>query len=285
MRHLSLLASSSACAAIVALFSSTAAAHIELVDPSPRYALPGNKACPCGEGDGNRQCDTPAAQSTDPNRSTNVTTFEAGSTITVVADEYIDHAGRMRVAFDPDGADLSDFNDNILMDVADPSESGLSMTNPHVWEFQIQLPDMTCENCTLQVIQVMNNITTAPVMDPAPLSTYYTCADIRLVPAGSLEAGEGGSSGSGGSANAGEAGGPSAGGAAGSGGAAAGSGGAPAGAAGTATSGAGSGSVDDADEGEEEDSGCAFRASENSSAAGWALALLGLAAALRRRQR
>jgi MYXO-CTERM domain-containing protein len=285
MRHLSSLVSSSACAAIVALFSSSAAAHIELVDPLPRYALPGNKSCPCGDGDSNRTCRVTAAESTDPNRSTNVRTFEAGSTITVVAEEYIDHAGRMRVAFDPDGADLSDFNDNILMDVADPSEAGLSATDPRVWEFQVQLPNMTCDNCTLQVVQVMNGITTAAVMDPAPLSTYYTCADIRLVPAGSLEAGEGGSSGSGGSANAGEAGGPSAGGAAGSGGASAGSGGTATGAAGTSTGAAGSGSVDEADEGEEEDSGCAFRASENSSAAGWALALLGLAAALRRRQR
>ena len=283
MRHLSSLVSSSACAAIVALFSSSAAAHIQLVEPSPRYALPGNKACPCGEGDGNRQCDTPASESTDPNRSTNVATFEAGSTITVVADEYIDHAGRMRVAFDPDGADLTDFNDNILMDVADPSEPGLSMADPHVWEFQIQLPNMTCDNCTLQVIQAMHGDTMNPVMDPAPLSTYYTCADIRLVAAGSLGAGEGGASGSGGSANAGEAGGPGAGGAAGSGGAAAGSGGAAAGSAGTSAG--GSGSVDAADEDEEEDSGCAFRASDSSSAAGWALALLGLAAALRRRQR
>jgi MYXO-CTERM domain-containing protein len=279
MRHLSSLVSSSAFAAFVA-FSSSAAAHIELVEPSPRYALPGNKSCPCGEGDSNRQCDVPASESTDPNRSTNVTTFEAGSTITVVAEEYIDHAGRMRVAFDPDGADLTDFNDNILMDVADPSEAGLSTANPRVWEFQIQLPDMTCENCTLQIIQAMHGDTMNPVMDPAPLSTYYTCADIRLVAAGSLN--EGGGSGSGGSANAGEAGGPSSGGAAGSAGAAAGSGGATGGAAGSATGTAGSGIADDGDE--EEDSGCAFRASENSSAAGWALALLGLAAALRRRK-
>ena len=156
MRHLSSLVSSSACAALVAFFSSSASAHIELVEPLPRYELPANKSCPCGDGDSNRQCDVPAEQSTDPNRSTKVTTFEAGSTITVVADEYIDHAGRMRVAFDPDGADLSDFNDNILMDVPDQSEAGLSMANPHVWEFQIQLPNMTCDNCTLQVLSLIH---------------------------------------------------------------------------------------------------------------------------------
>lgn len=286
MRYLSSLVSSSACAATVALFSSSAAAHIELVEPLPRYELPANKSCPCGDGDSNRTCRDAAVDSHDPNRSTTVTTFEAGETITVVADEYVDHAGRMRVAFDPDGADLADFNDNILMDVADPSESGLSMANPHVWEFQIQLPNMTCDNCTLQVIQVMNGNTTTPVTDPAPASTYYSCADIRLVAAGSTDEGDSaGGSGSGGSANAGEAGGPSSGGAAGSGGAAAGSGGRASGggAAGTATGAAGTGIADDADD--EEDSGCSFRASEHGSAAGWALALLGLATAFRRRQR
>jgi MYXO-CTERM domain-containing protein len=297
MRHLSSLVPSfafsslvpsGACAAAIALFASSAAAHIELVEPEPRYVLPANKSCPCGDGDSNRTCQVSAAESTDPNRSTKVTTFEAGSTITVVADEYIDHSGRMRVAFDPDGADLADFNDNILMDVADPSEAGLSMASPHTWEFQIQLPNMTCDNCTLQVIQVMNGITTTPVMDPAPLSTYYSCADIRLVAAGSIDEGEGGTgsggTGSGGSANAGEAGGPSAGG----------SGGAPAGGrggaatggsatGGSATADGGSGVVADGDD-EEDDSGCSFRASAGRSAAGWALALFGLAAAVRRRR-
>lgn len=286
MRHLSSLVSSSACATAIAFFASlyapSAAAHIELVEPAPRYELPANKSCPCGDGDSNRRCMVTAAESHDPSRGTAVATYEAGSTITVVADEYIDHAGRMRVAFDPDGADLADFNDNILHDEADPSEAGLSMANPHTWTFEVQLPDMTCDNCTLQVIQAMHGDTVNPVLDPAPLSTYYTCADIRLVPKGSLGAGEGSAgTGSGGSANAGEAGGPSAGGAAGSGGAA------PSGSAGTTTGAAGSGSsVDDADdEDAEDDSGCAFHASSGGTAAGWALALFGLAAALRRRQR
>jgi MYXO-CTERM domain-containing protein len=299
MRHLSSLVSSSAFAAAVAFFSSTAAAHIHLIEPAPRYAE-ANKSCPCGDGDSNRTCMDTAEESTDPNRSTNVQTFEAGSTITVVVEEYIDHAGRMRVAFDPDGADLADFNDNILMDVADPSDSTITQADPLEWEIQVPLPNMTCENCTLQIIQAMHGDTANPVMDPAPLSTYYTCADIRLVAAGTLEPGGGG-----GSANAGEAGGPSGGGSAGappaggSGGAATGgSGGAAAGGSGTGGNGtggngtggsstggssaAGSGSVDDADE--EDDSGCAFRTGTGSALAGWSLALLGLAAAARRRR-
>lgn len=287
MRHLSSLVSSSACAVTVALFASMvpsrASAHIELVEPSPRYDLPSNKACPCGSGEGNRRCDTTAAESTDPNRSDNVHTFEAGSTIHIVVDEYIDHAGRIRVAFDADGADLADFNETILMDVSDPSEPGLSAQNPRVWEFDVALPNMTCDNCTLQVIQAMHGDTENPVMDPAPLSTYYTCADIRLVPAGSLEAGGSGDNGGGGSANAGVAGGPGAAGAAGSGGAAEPSGGGAAGSGTAGSSAAGSGAVSDTDDAEE-DSGCAFRADAGGAAAGWSLALLGLAALMRRRK-
>src|SRR5688572_19411245 len=193
MRQFSVFLSSSAFASALTLFAANAAAHIELLDPLPRYALRANKACPCGDGDGNRTCDTTAAESTDPNRSTNVTTFVAGSTITIVAEEYINHDGRMRVAFDPEGADLADFNQNILHDEADPNEP-----NGRVWEFEVTLPTTPCESCTLQVIQVMNGITTTPVMDPAPLSTYYTCADIRLVAPGTPSEGISGAGGSGG---------------------------------------------------------------------------------------
>ena len=268
MRQLSSFLSSSACASALALFASNAAAHIELLDPPPRYSLPSNKACPCGDGAGNRTCNTTAAQSTDPNRSTNVTTFEAGSTITITAEEYINHDGRMRVAFDPEGADLADFNQNILHDEADPNEPSGRM-----WEFEVTLPSTPCESCTLQVIQVMNGNTTTPVMDPAPMSTYYSCADIRLVAPGTPLEG-GGSGGSGSALSAG-----------GSGSDAAGSsmGGSATGAA------ASSGSTDDAaDEADDtDDGGCALQpGSVNSSWIGL-LAALGLLGArtLRRRQR
>ena len=146
MRFSSWSLPSSATLAAFALFASTASAHIELIDPPPRYALPANKSCPCGDGDANRVCNVTAAESHDENRSDNVTTLEAGSTITVTAEEYIDHAGRMRVAFDQDGADLADFNANILADESDPSEAGLSMANPHVWTFEVEVPNTPCEN-------------------------------------------------------------------------------------------------------------------------------------------
>lgn len=168
------------------LVASLASAHIELLEPASRYPSTGNKSCPCGEGDSNRRCEVPAEESSDPNRSTDpakVTTFEAGSTITVRFDEYIGHSGRFRVAFDAEGADLADFNDRVLVDVADPAD-GQGMR-----EIEVTLPDMSCENCTLQLIQAMHGDTENPVADPAPLSTYYACADIVLVPKGSLGGG------------------------------------------------------------------------------------------------
>lgn len=168
------------------LFASTGAAHIELNDPISRYPRSGNKSCPCGEGDSNRRCDVPAEESSDPNRSTDpdkITRYEVGSTITVRFDEYIGHAGRFRVAFDEDGADLSDFNNNILMDIPDPRDGSGER------EIEVTLPDTPCDNCTLQLIQAMHGDTENPVLDPSPLSTYYTCADIILVPKGTLSGG------------------------------------------------------------------------------------------------
>lgn len=188
MRKISSL-SGAACAAAVSFVAFGASAHIELLEPPPRYSLPANKSCPCGDGDSMRRCRVTAAESSDPNRSSMVTTYEAGATIRVVAEEYIDHAGRMRVAFDPSGADLADFNQNVLADVADPDQPDLTRANPRIWEFDVKLPSEPCDNCTLQVIQAMSGGTENPVLDPAPLSTYYTCADIRIVEAGTLPGG------------------------------------------------------------------------------------------------
>jgi MYXO-CTERM domain-containing protein len=176
-----------------ALFVTTSAsAHIELLEPTARYPRSGNKSCPCGEGDSNRRCDVPAEESSDPNRSTaeKVTRYEVGSTLTVRFTEYIGHSGRFRVAFDADGADLSDFNDHVLMDVPDPSDGRGDR------EIVVTLPDAPCENCTLQLIQAMHGDTENAVLDPAPLSTYYTCADIELVPKGTLTGADAGATGS-----------------------------------------------------------------------------------------
>jgi len=161
-----------------------AAAHIHLLEPIPRYpdqVANENKSCPCGVGRSNRICQFEEDYS-DPDRSLDrVTAFEAGSTITVRWDEYFAHAGRYRVAFDEDGADLFDFNDYPLIDVPDPRGREGNAGDGSIWELDVTLPNVLCENCTLQLIQVMDGETEAPVDNPIGRSTYYQCADIRIV--------------------------------------------------------------------------------------------------------
>jgi hypothetical protein len=185
-----------ACAALAAgfeLLSSTASAHIELQLPLNRYSDPkqgDNKSCPCGAGTTNRRCNKPDELS-DPDRSEDrVSTFAPGDTITVRFDEYVGHSGRFRIAFDPDGASLDHFNQNILLDEPDPVGKTGNMGQGSIWEFQVTLPDMECENCSLQLIQAMDGNMVDPVLDPVQRpSTYFQCADIRLVegtPAGGI---------------------------------------------------------------------------------------------------
>jgi hypothetical protein len=171
--------------AVAPFCASPAQAHIHLLEPIPRYpdqVANENKSCPCGVGRSNRICQFEEDYS-DPDRSLDrVTAFEAGSTITVRWDEYFAHAGRYRVAFDEDGADMFDFNAHPLIDIPDPrGRDGNTRGDGSIWEVDVTLPDALCENCTLQLIQVMDGETEAPVDNPIGRSTYYQCADIRIV--------------------------------------------------------------------------------------------------------
>jgi hypothetical protein len=171
-------------------FAAPASAHIRLLEPTPRYAIQGTetgiKSCPCGSGGSNRTCNV-TVDGSDPDRSTDrVSTFEAGSTITLRFEEFVDHVGSFRVAFDSDGADFGDFNGNILVPlVADPAGA-----NGTMWEIDVTLPNMTCTNCTLQLIQAMNGDMVNPVIDPANVSSYYACVDLELVAPGTLGEGD-----------------------------------------------------------------------------------------------
>jgi len=115
-------------------------AHTSLTYPPPRTDA--NKIVPCGA-DGST-------------RTTTVTEFSPGETITVTWDEYIDHPGHFRIAFDSDGND--DFplpnnpNDDfpsILVDQIPDRQGG------GVYEQQVTLPNIECDKCTLQLIQIM----------------------------------------------------------------------------------------------------------------------------------
>jgi hypothetical protein len=183
-RALNRAATLAASLAVATFGAGRAQAHIHLLEPIPRYpdqVANENKACPCGVGRSNRICQFEEDYS-DPDRSLDrVTAFEAGSTITVRWDEYFAHAGRYRVAFDEDGADIFDFNDHPLIDIPDPRGREGNSGDGSIWEVDVTLPTTLCENCTLQLIQVMDGETEAPVDNPIGRSTYYQCADIRIV--------------------------------------------------------------------------------------------------------
>jgi MYXO-CTERM domain-containing protein len=217
-------------ATAVALCSGSAAAHIELTFPAPRTAQ--QKYGPCGAQGGVR--------------GDVVTTFSPGQTITVTWNETIGHPGHYRISFDADGqddfVDPASFTDTysapsvLLDDIAD---------NPGVGPYsaEITLPDIECDNCTLQLIQMMTD--KPPYGDGNDL--YYQCADLVLVAAGS-----GGQAGAAG-------------------------GGAGGGATGGGAGAAGSGGGSSADAGQDDGGGCACRARGGSGSPSPVLAALGLA--------
>lgn len=157
-------------AAAVLLVAGSARAHLHVTEPASRGdAL---KTGPCGGSEG---------------RGAVVHTFAPGQTITVRWDEFVDHPGHYRISFDPDGED--DFVDPagfedvsggpaVLLDgIADRSGGG-------GYEQEVTLPDVACDNCTLQVIQVMTD--KPPYGDGNDM--YYQCIDLVLSPDAEAEA-------------------------------------------------------------------------------------------------
>jgi hypothetical protein len=160
---------------VAMIFASPSAAHLDLSSPPSRYGGNVLKYGPCGVTNGQR--------------SENVTTLEPGGSIEVVWDEYVDHPGHFRISFDADGDD--DFvdpvclsgcntrtpeiemysNDSVLLDGIPDLPSG------GVGSATVTLPDIECENCTLQVIQVMYD--KPPYVTPGN-DIYYQCADVVL---------------------------------------------------------------------------------------------------------
>jgi hypothetical protein len=143
-----------------------ALAHVQLESPLQRESA--QKTGPCG--------------SSGSTRSGNVCTYRPGATITVTWDETIEHPGHFRISFDEDGDDdfvvptgYDDIGpyDGVLIDnIADRDVRGGDAS----YSQEVQLPDIECDSCTLQLIQVMT--------DKPPYGNgddiYYQCADIAL---------------------------------------------------------------------------------------------------------
>jgi MYXO-CTERM domain-containing protein len=237
--------------------------------------------------------------------------YTPGETITVRWNEYIDHPSYYRIAFDDDGDNgfemRADGQTNAAADNPVAMENALGMdaeilsivpevndttqgAGTDVREAQVTLPNITCENCTLQLIQYMYN---------NPMQGYYQCADIALRDAvvggdagadpvpGTADASAAAPQGAGGSLGTAPAPGDSSGtgGASGAptGVAAPGAGGtAVTGAAGSQSAGTGGGAA--ATAGDDDDGGCSLPASGSSSNRTGPFAVLALGLALLRRR-
>jgi len=168
-------------------WSGNASAHIVLISP-PSWVVEdslGNpqKGAPCGGDDGLR--------------TGIISTYRAGSTIEVKWQEAVGHPGHFRIALARDRGDLFDpvvettngdgvTGVSLTAAIMDPPRYPVLMDGlfPRPLAFapeedpfsvQVELPQMTCERCTLQVVQFMAN--------HVPGYFYHHCADLRIVPA------------------------------------------------------------------------------------------------------
>jgi len=166
---------------LIAAGATPAFAHIALTFPQPRTTA--LKSGPCGDGSSPR--------------GRNVSTSEPGATITVTWDETVPHEGHYRIAFDDSGQDFAvpkivdtANGRTVLADgIPDPASSQTK------FQQVVKLPDIECDNCTLQLIQVMS---TAASNWPSS-SMYFQCADLVLRRgAGNTQPGGGGGGGDGG---------------------------------------------------------------------------------------
>lgn len=173
--HFSMLKGHGWAALCATLCSSQAAlGHLKLLDPPPRHPEEDLKYGPCGLGGSDtRTTDT-----------AKITTFNPGQTITVVFTETVDHdPSHYRIAFssagdtefeDPVGFDDIRTEYPVLLDNIPDADDGPG----HVFSVQVTLPSVTCDSCTLQVIQVMHD---KPPWGPeGGDDIYYQCADLIL---------------------------------------------------------------------------------------------------------
>jgi hypothetical protein len=187
-----------ALATIVLLASPPLSAHFSLDQGTTHKSRHGDqdiKAGPCGRADGTR--------------GTNVYVYRPGEAIRVEIIEYIGHPGYFRIAFDDDGDDAfadpqtvapinrecmdipedhcgePDFynNDAVLLDNLDPHVPQ-NIFEARTYSWDVTLPSVTCDNCTLQVIQVMTDAPGihAPYDPNSPTADdiYYQCIDLVL---------------------------------------------------------------------------------------------------------
>jgi MYXO-CTERM domain-containing protein len=178
----------SALVAVLVALPAVAHAHIYLTAPTGRGEPPN------GDPQKNKHC---GRQGRMLDR---VTTLEPGATITVAWKETINHSGWYRISFQPNGEvfripPASNGPNSAGANSNFPTEDYTGMTDPDngstvlmdrilddgnlvMKTRQITLPNIECDNCTLQVISVMTTSANYSTADMG--SIYYQCADITL---------------------------------------------------------------------------------------------------------
>lgn len=116
-----------------------------------------------------------------------INVFRPGETIRVRIRETINHPSHYRIAFNPDG---DTFEDPRAIDDIDGERlhvmvDGIEDADAAEQEVEITFPRIECENCTLQLIQVMydkqgNGFGGANGGPNDNDDLYYSCADIVL---------------------------------------------------------------------------------------------------------
>jgi hypothetical protein len=151
-----------------------AAAHTLLVNPPPLSSDDNAKSGPCGCYFGAGPED-PADDGTAAQCAANYTTTElvAGSQLTVSWKETVLHDGTFRLAIAPlpvDGVKKADLDAGVLYEKTDANTvAGATITAT------ITVPSEPCASCTLQLRQLMTGATNP---------YYWSCAAIKIVPAG-----------------------------------------------------------------------------------------------------
>lgn len=167
---------------------SVASAHIQLMSPKARIVNP------TGSDQKTENCGSAGwVRAAHPDR---VTTFKPGETIRVMWNETIGHTGWYRIAFHPNGENFqvpapgngptgdgapSNYPTENLTGMTDAATGTMILadriadSNATVYMADVKLPDIECENCTLQLTQFMNQGATYNID-----SIYFNCADIRL---------------------------------------------------------------------------------------------------------
>jgi MYXO-CTERM domain-containing protein len=147
----------------------SAEAHVHITSHPTRYGASSIKSGPCGLSGGER--------------TNNVNFFRPGETITLEWDEYIFHPGYFRISFDDNGddfvdpVDYFDFNTDPETVLLDDLFDGHVRADGPFFTQDVTLPNIECDNCTLQLIQMM---TDKPPYVVGTNDIYYNCLDVVL---------------------------------------------------------------------------------------------------------